>query len=84
MKLLKIIIISYAETKSVILVEITNTENSEALNQWQHAFFNLDLTKGGRRSLTSVNYSSKKYAEPVIEVAPISKRKVNNRIISTI
>ena len=55
----KITIKSYAETKCVILVEITKTENSEALNQWQHVFFNLDLTKGGRRSLTSVNYSSK-------------------------
>jgi hypothetical protein len=71
----KITIKSYAETKCVILVEITNTENSEALNQWQHAFFNLDLSKGGRWYLTSVNYSSKKYAEPVIEVAPVSKKK---------
>lgn len=71
----KITIKSYTETKCVILVEITNTENSEALNQWQHAFFNLDLSKGGRWYLTSVNYSSKPYAEPVIEVAPVSKKK---------
>jgi hypothetical protein len=54
------------QTLNVILVELINSGNSEALNQWQHAFFNLDLSKRGREYLTSVNYISKPYMEPVI------------------
>jgi len=71
----KITVKSYSETKCVLLVELVNSGNREAMNQWQHAFFNLDLSKGGRWYLTTVNYSSKPYVEPVVEVEPVSKKK---------
>lgn len=71
----KITILSYSETKCIVLVEVFNSENKSSLNQWQHALFNLDLSKGGRWYLSSVNYSSKTYKEPVVEVETGGKKK---------
>jgi hypothetical protein len=67
--------ISYTELKCSILVEIYNVGDRKSTNEWQHAIFNMDMSKGGRWHLTNVVYSPKPYGEPEAVIETDSKNK---------